>query len=151
MEPGQRSWTGCELAPISVRVRSGRSGRPSRLTGASAAPRVYDDSVLPVAAGLAFDTARPCTSHRAQAQRAAARAELDGTPAPNLLTDAEVYAMVDSLGDVGAALSDAKEVSLADLYTAIDLKVRYEPAEDSADVGIRLGRRVNSAGVRGGT
>jgi hypothetical protein len=86
----------------------------------------------------------------AQAQRAAARAELDGAPAPNLLTDAEVYAMVDSLGDVGAALSDAEEESLADLYMAVDLQVRYEPEVNAADVGIRLGRRVNSAGVRGG-
>ncbi|GAA3853827.1 MULTISPECIES: hypothetical protein [Amycolatopsis] len=32
-----------------------------------------------------------------QAQRAAARAELDGAPAPSLLTFAEVYAMIDSL------------------------------------------------------
>jgi hypothetical protein len=88
--------------------------------------------------------------NEAQAQRVAARAELDGTPAPNVPTDAEVYAMIDSLGDVGAALSDAKEESLANLYAAIDLLVRYEPAANAADVGIRLGRRVNSAGVRGG-
>jgi hypothetical protein len=89
--------------------------------------------------------------NEAQALRAAARAELDGTPAPNLLTDAEVYTMIDSLGDVAAALSDAKEESLANLYAAIDLQVRYVPAENDADVGIRLGRRVNSAGVRGGS
>jgi hypothetical protein len=57
--------------------------------------------------------------NEAQAQRAAARAELDGTPAPNLLADGEVYAMVDSLGDVGAALADAKGESLANLYAAI--------------------------------
>ncbi|MGH3982166.1 MAG: hypothetical protein ACRDST_05635 [Pseudonocardiaceae bacterium] len=37
----------------------------------------------------------------AQAQRAAAQAELEGAPA----TDAEVYAMIDSLGDVGASLT----------------------------------------------
>jgi hypothetical protein len=33
------------------------------------------------------------------AQRAAARAELDGAPAPDDLTSAEVHAMIDSLGD----------------------------------------------------
>lgn len=85
--------------------------------------------------------------NEAQAQRAAARAELDGTSAPNLLTDAEVYAMVDSLDDVGAAPADAKEERLTDLYVAIDLQVRYGPAENAADVGIRLKRRVNSDGV----
>ncbi len=64
---------------------------------------------------------------------------------------AEVYAMVDSLGDVGTALSDAEEENLANLYTAVDLQVRYEPGMNAADVGVRLGRRVNSAGVRGGS
>ena len=87
----------------------------------------------------------------AQKERAAAHAELDGAPKPNLLTDAEVYAMIDSLGDVGAALSEAKPASLARLYTSLDLHVRYDPAEDLADLTIGLGRRVNSAGVRGGT
>jgi hypothetical protein len=89
--------------------------------------------------------------NEAQRERTAARAELEGAPAPNLLTDAEVYAMVDSLGDVGAALSGAKPDSLANLYTGIDLQIRYEPAENFADVSVRLGRRVNSAGVRGGS
>jgi hypothetical protein len=44
--------------------------------------------------------------NEAQAQRAAARAELDGAPARTEVTDAEVYAMIDSLGDVGAALTN---------------------------------------------
>lgn len=66
--------------------------------------------------------------NEARAQRAAAR-------------------MIDSPGDVGVALADPKEESL---YAAIDLQVCYEPAANVADVGIRLGRRVNSAGVRGG-
>jgi len=89
--------------------------------------------------------------NEAQRERAAARAELERAPVPNLLTDAEVYAMIDSLGDVGAALSDAKRESLANLYTGINLQVLYEPTEKVADVSVRLGRRVNSAGVRGGT
>jgi len=76
--------------------------------------------------------------NEAQRERTAARAELEGAPAPNLLTDAEVYAMVDSLGDVGAALSGAKADSLANLYTGIDLQIRYEPAENVADVSVRL-------------
>ena len=59
--------------------------------------------------------------------------------------------MIDSLGDVGAALSEAKRDSLANLYTGINLQVLCEPREKVADVSLRLGRRVNSAGVRGGT
>ena len=89
--------------------------------------------------------------NEAQRERAAARAELERAPVPNLLTDAEVYAMIDSLGDVGAALSEAKRDSLANLYTGINLQVLYEPREKVADVSLRLGRRVNSAGVRGGS
>lgn len=90
------------------------------------------------------------TNH-AQAKLAAAQAELTGQRSPSALTDAEVYAMVDSLGDVGAALSDAKTESLAGLYTAVGLHVRYEPEAHTADIAIQPAGRVNSARVRGGT
>jgi hypothetical protein len=72
-------------------------------------------------------------------ERAAARAELERAPVPNLLTDAEVYAMIDSLGDVGAAPSEAKRDSPANLYTGINLPVLYEPREKVAEVSLRLG------------
>jgi hypothetical protein len=58
--------------------------------------------------------------------------------------------MVDLLGAVGMALADVAEERLANLYSALDRQLRYEPATNVADVGIRLGRRVNSDGVRGG-
>ncbi len=46
--------------------------------------------------------------NEAQAQRAATRAQLEAdAPASNALSDAEVYAMIDSLGDVGHALNRA--------------------------------------------
>ncbi|MFN2494688.1 MAG: recombinase family protein [Pseudonocardiaceae bacterium] len=89
--------------------------------------------------------------NEAQATRAAARAELENAPAPNTLSAAEVYAMVDALGDVGEALSDARPESLANLYQAVDLQVRYDPSTCVADVTIRPGSRVNSECVRGGT
>ncbi|GAB3292664.1 hypothetical protein [Parasphingorhabdus pacifica] len=54
--------------------------------------------------------------NEAQAQRAAARAELNNTPTPNAPTGGEVYAMIDALGDIGVALSDAKPDRLASLY-----------------------------------
>ncbi|OLT10852.1 hypothetical protein BJF78_28355 [Pseudonocardia sp. CNS-139] len=62
--------------------------------------------------------------NEAQAQRAAAQAELDGAPAPTAVTDAEVYAMVDGLGDVGAALKDTRPESLERLYRELRLDAR---------------------------
>lgn len=87
--------------------------------------------------------------NEAQAQRAAARAELDGTPAPNALTEAEVYAMIDSLGDVGAVLSDAQPESLSRLYQELRLELRYEPHERA--VVVTASPRVVNECVRGGT
>ncbi|GAA5161431.1 MULTISPECIES: hypothetical protein [Amycolatopsis] len=51
----------------------------------------------------------------AQAQRTVARSELDGALRRNLLAAAEVYAMVDSLGDVGRELNRAKPEKLQQL------------------------------------
>jgi hypothetical protein len=86
--------------------------------------------------------------NEAQAQRAAAQAELDGAPAPTAVTDAEVYAMIDSLGGVGAALKDAKPESLERLYRELRLELSYQPHERAVDV--QLAPRVVSACVRGG-
>ena len=85
----------------------------------------------------------------AQAQRAAARAELDGAPAPTTLTEAEVYAMIDSLGDVGATLADARPERLSQLYQNLRLELRYEPRERA--VVVTASPRVVSECVRGGT
>ena len=53
----------------------------------------------------------------AQAERAAAQAEINNTPAPDLMDAAEVYARVDMLGDVPAKLNAASREGLADVYT----------------------------------
>jgi hypothetical protein len=87
--------------------------------------------------------------NEAQAQRAAAWAELEGAPAPTLITDAEVYAMVDSLGDVGAALKDADTDSLERLYRELGLGLCYQPHERAVDV--LLAPHVVNGRVRGGT
>ncbi len=89
--------------------------------------------------------------NEAQAQRAAVRAALDNRPTPNLLSPAEVYAMIDALGDVGHALSGTEPEHLANLYTAVGLQVRYQPTTHTADVTLQPVGRVNSACVRGGT
>ncbi|WP_433873771.1 recombinase family protein [Saccharopolyspora sp. CA-218241] len=88
--------------------------------------------------------------NEAQAERTAARAELNNTPAPNAITDGEIYAMIDALGDVGAALSDAKPERLANLYQSLDLHIRYEPTERAAQIEIHPADRVNSKRVGGG-
>ncbi|WP_461122867.1 hypothetical protein [Saccharothrix stipae] len=89
--------------------------------------------------------------NEAQAMRAAAKAELEGTPPPQTLTAADVHAMIDSLGNVRAVLNDAKVESLADLYRALDLQVRYKNNAHVADVIIKPVGNVNSTRVRGGT
>lgn len=85
----------------------------------------------------------------AQAERAAAQAELTNVPADNTLTAAEVYAMIDYLGDVGAALNDGKPESLSRLYQRLRLDLRYKPQDNAVEVTSTL--RVVSGGVGGGT
>jgi hypothetical protein len=88
--------------------------------------------------------------NQAQAQRAAARAELANVPAPGGLTTAEVHAMVDYLGDLGRALNGADPDKLEDLYAALRLEMTYHAHERAVDVTIRPARR-GSERVRGGT
>ncbi|GAA2806838.1 recombinase family protein [Saccharopolyspora taberi] len=118
-----------------------------RLTDAEARLRRFQAAI---AAGV-DPAALTEAINEAQAERAAAQAELNNAPAPNALTDAEIYAMIDSLGDVGAALSSTKSGRLANLYEAVDLQVCYEPADRVAQIKIHPASRVNSVRVRGGT
>jgi DNA invertase Pin-like site-specific DNA recombinase len=90
--------------------------------------------------------------NEAQAQRTALKAELDhAVPASQRVEPAEVYAMVDALGDVGAALKGTDTEKLAELYTRVGLRIRYEHNINTADVIIEPVMRVNSECVRGGT
>lgn len=85
----------------------------------------------------------------AQAERAAAQAELDATPEAHTVCDGEVYAMIDSLGDVGAALADGQPESLGKLYESLQLQLKYEPHARAVEATISP--RVVTARVRGGT
>ena len=78
-----------------------------------------------------------------------AQAEIDSAPTSAVLTAADVHAVIDSLGDVGAALDAGRPTALARLYQALDLEVRYEPEKRAAYVTARP--RVDGACVRGGT
>ncbi|MDQ3887048.1 MAG: recombinase family protein, partial [Actinomycetota bacterium] len=80
----------------------------------------------------------------------AAQAELDGAPPPTALTEADVYAMINYLGDVGHALNQADPARLEELYAALRLDMTYDAEARAVDVSIRPGRR-GSECVRGGT
>jgi hypothetical protein len=89
--------------------------------------------------------------NQAHAQRAATRTELEAdTPAPNALSDTEIYAMIDSLGDIGHALNQADPTRLQELYEALRLEMIYDAHTRTVDVTIQPTRR-GSARVRGGT
>ncbi|MFC4084935.1 hypothetical protein [Amycolatopsis samaneae] len=85
--------------------------------------------------------------NRAQAEKAAAEAELANMTEPSALDRAEIYAMVDSLGDVGAALGGASVEKLARLYRDVRLDMWFDYEKEAVDATTSL--RVNSAGVRG--
>jgi hypothetical protein len=125
--------------------RSGeRSAVEKRLADAEKRLRRFQDAI-----GAGIDAAALVGPiNEAQAQRAAAQAELDGAPAPSAVTDAEVYAMIDALGDVGAALKDANPESLERLHRVLRLELRCQPHERAVDV--QLAPRVVNACVRGG-
>ncbi len=87
--------------------------------------------------------------NRAQADRAAAQAELMAVGEPAGLGVAEVYAMIDSLGNVSAALADGQPGRLAQLYRDLRLDLRFDHEKEAVDV--TASPRVNNACVRGGT
>ena len=89
--------------------------------------------------------------NEAQAQRAAARAELSAAgPGSSLLSDAEIYAMIDSFSDVGEALNRANPPGIRKLYEELRLEMIYDPEAKAVDVAVRpLGGvvRVSEGGV----
>lgn len=86
--------------------------------------------------------------NQAQAERAAAQAQISGATTGGTLDVAEVYAMIDSLGDIAGTLKQAKPAALARLYRELDLSMRYVPGERA--VYMRATPRVDSAGAEGG-
>jgi hypothetical protein len=86
--------------------------------------------------------------NEAQAERSAAQAELNNAPDPQALSNAEVHAMIDSLGDVGTALASAKPESLSKLYQSLRLDLKYKP--HARTVKATISPRVVSVRIRGG-
>jgi DNA invertase Pin-like site-specific DNA recombinase len=87
--------------------------------------------------------------NQAQAERAAAQTQISGATTGGTLDIAEVYAMIDSLGDIAGTFKEAKPAALGRLYRELDLSMRYVPGERA--VYMRARPRVDSARVRGGT
>ena len=58
-------------------------------------------------------------------------------PDPARLTDAEIYAMVDSLGDVGAALTRANPDRMCKIYDSLRLEMVYDHDERAVDVAVK--------------
>ncbi|MFI6025087.1 recombinase family protein [Amycolatopsis magusensis] len=85
----------------------------------------------------------------AQAEREAAKAELHNLPKRDVIGRAEVHAMIDSLGDVPAALEAARPNRLAQLYRDLRLEMRYEHEKEA--VYVTASPRVANVCVRGGT
>ncbi|HEX5407988.1 MAG TPA: recombinase family protein [Pseudonocardiaceae bacterium] len=86
----------------------------------------------------------------AQEERVAAQAELAHAPAGvGLLGEAEMYAMIDSLGDVTRMLHRAELDELAALYAAIQLEMTYHHDDHAVAVRVEPLGRVSTC-VRGG-
>lgn len=76
--------------------------------------------------------------NKAQQQRAAAKAEIAAAkPEPWELTRAEVYAMVDALGDVGTWLTRADPAKMAKIYKGMRLEMIYDHGEQALDAVIK--------------
>ncbi len=118
----------------------------ARLTDAETRLRRLTDAVAAGADPAAFVDA----INNAQAQREAARAELDGARPSDALSEAEIYAMINYLGDIGTAIGDATPERLQALYESLRLEMTYEHKEEAVFATIRPGRR-DCAGVRGAT
>jgi len=86
--------------------------------------------------------------NKAKAQRDAVRADLVHQPKATVLDAAEVYAMIDSFGDVGAMIEQARPDSLARLYRDLRLEVRYRHAIDGGEAIATIA--VANECVRGG-
>ena len=85
---------------------------------------------------------------RAKVQRDAVRADLAHQPKATVI-DAAEDAMIDSFGDVGAVIEQARPDSLARLYRDLRLEVRYRHATDGGNAIATIG--VANECVRGGT
>ncbi|MBB6380565.1 hypothetical protein BKA01_007840 [Pseudonocardia eucalypti] len=58
-------------------------------------------------------------------------------PAPDLMSDAELYARLDSVSDIKAELSRANPARLQRIYADVRLELVYDPDAKAVDASIR--------------
>ncbi|MCG8927434.1 hypothetical protein L6E10_34115 [Lentzea sp. CC55] len=126
-------------------ARSSRGIVKKRLADAEAKLRRFQAAI---AAGV-DPVALVDAINETEEQRAAAKAELDGLPAPHLASAAELQAAVDSLADVTVIIKEGKPEKLAKLYGELGIQVKYDKAKEA--VYATTSPRVLSDCVRGGT
>jgi hypothetical protein len=125
--------------------RGPREAAKQRLADAEARVRRYQAAI-----GAGVDPAALVeVMNQAQAERTAARVEVDRAPDETEVSRADVYAMIETLGDIGAVIKDAKPAGPARLYRKLDLQMVYN-AEEQA-VYVTSCSRVGNECVRGGT
>ena len=129
----------------SARSTSDHEASKRRLAEAEQALTRFQDAI---AAGVDPSTLVEAIN-RAKAQRDTVRADLAHQPKATVIDAAEVYAMIDSFGDVGAVIEQARPDSLAKLYRDLRLEVRYPHAMDGGEAIATIG--VANECVRGGT
>ncbi|MDQ3154924.1 MAG: hypothetical protein M3R63_25390 [Actinomycetota bacterium] len=87
--------------------------------------------------------------NRAQAELTAVEDELRALSAPRTIDRAEVQAMIDVLGDVGARLHRADPAKLQQFYQDLRLEMVYDHKKHQVTATVKPGR--DSTGVRGAT
>jgi cell division septum initiation protein DivIVA len=123
---------------------TGHVGAKQRLADAEAKLRRFQDAIGAGVDPLALVDA----INEAQEKRAAAQAELSGTPKRAARVAADVYAMIDSLGDVKKVIRQADPDELQRLYEALNVEIVYNATGRMLDATIRpVGR--DKASVRG--
>ncbi len=86
---------------------------------------------------------------RAQAERQAAMEELKHLPDAQAVDVAEVYAMLDQLGDVARLLNSRTPERITQVYRDLGLQVVYDNKKEA--VAVTASPRVGNVCVRGGT
>ncbi|WP_280414991.1 hypothetical protein [Nocardia carnea] len=71
----------------------------------------------------------------AQADKAAAEAELNGLPKVRRFTETEIRKLVDALGDIRAVLTAGHPTDKAQLYQSLGLQARYQHLRNRVIVG----------------
>jgi hypothetical protein len=140
----------CRSARARTHATSGHSaaespGAERRLADAEAKLRRHQAAIE---AGI-DPTALVEAVNTANAERAAARAELNNLPQSQTLTEDDIRTLLTSLGDITSVLNRASLDDLAPVYQDLGLQIRFEPIERIALVS--LSPRVVNECVRGGT